>query len=53
MKDALVQVFRGREFLKIMEWAESTSTKLTGRENMHEIMQEAEDEASMPQHEET
>ena len=24
MKDALVQIFRGREFLKIMDWAEST-----------------------------
>ena len=26
MKDALVQVLRGREFLKIMDWTESTST---------------------------
>merc|ERR1712086_341472 len=53
MKDALVQVFRGREFLKIMEWTESTSTKLTGRQSMEELMQQAEDEAAIPQHEET
>ena len=53
MKDALVQVIRRREFLKIMEWAESTSTKVTGRESMDEIMPQAEEEASIPQHEET
>ena len=51
MKDALVQIYRGREFLKIMEWIETPSTKLTGKEEKG--MQQAEDEAGVPQHEET
>ena len=53
MKDALVQIYRGREFLKIMESIETPSTKLTGKEEMEEVMQQAEDEAGVPRHEET
>ena len=36
-----------------MEWIETPSTKLTGKEEMEEVMQQAEDEAGVPQHEET
>ena len=52
-KDALVQIFRGREFFKSMEWIESPSKKLTGRAEMDEVAQQAEEESGIPQHEET
>ena len=53
MKGALVQTLRGREFLNIVDWIESPYTKLTGKEEMDEIMQQAVEESDVPQHEKT
>jgi len=53
MKNALKQIFRGSEFLKIMEWIETSGTKITGREEIDDIMDLAETEAGIPQHLET
>ena len=53
MKDALVQVFRSKEFLKMMDFVEDPTTKLTGDEELEEIMQMAEEKADIPQHSET
>ena len=52
-KDALVQIFRGKLLLKIMAWIETPGAKLTGTEDIEEIMQQAEDEANAPQNAET
>ncbi len=49
LKDALKQILKKKEFLKIMEWAEDPNTELTGDETMDEIMQQAEDEYGIPQ----
>ena len=53
MKSALKQVRREKEFIKVMEWLEKPATKLNGTETMDEMMQQAEDEAGIPQDEET
>ena len=53
MEDALASMYRGREFLKTLEWIETPSTKLTGKEEMEGVMQQTEDKAGVPQHKET
>ena len=51
MKNALKQVCRDEGILKIMEWLEKPTTRLTGTETLDELMQQAEDDEDVQQNE--